>query len=254
MNIGLNGKVAIVTGAARGIGRGIALQLARAGVSVCVADLNSASAKHVVDEIGELKRDAIALELDVTHVESVERCVAQAIERFRHVDILVNNAGVFQRRLGLELNEDGFSECMDVNVTGMWRMVRALVPHLRAQAGGRIINIASVGGRRGVGFAPAYCASKAAVINLTQSLALALSSDNITVNTVCPGAVATAMQEEIKAALRGQSASQCNELPAPLAGPLTADDIGHAVVFFASDCARNITGQALNVDRGELMN
>jgi NAD(P)-dependent dehydrogenase (short-subunit alcohol dehydrogenase family) len=191
--------------------------------------------------------------LDVGSVESIECCVAVAIERFRRIDILVNNAGIFQSRLGLDLRDDEFSHCMDINVTGMWRMVRALVPHFRAQGGGRIINIASVGGRRGVGFAPAYCASKAAVINLTQSLALALGADNINVNTVCPGAVATAMQDEIKAALTAQSGTSCGKLEVPLAGALTATDIGHAVAFFASDYARNITGQALNVDRGEVM-
>ena len=249
----LKGKAALITGGARGIGFGIAAALARAECRVAITSRDCHKAEGAVRSIRQLDLDAIALELDIADLESVERCVAQAIARFRRIDILVNNAGVFQSQLGLELNEAGFGRCMDINVTGTWRMVRALVPHFRAHGGGRIVNIASVGGHRAVGFAPAYCASKAAVVNLTQSLALALGSDNINVNAVCPGAVATAMQDEIKAALTAHSGAAPGELTLPLAGPLTAADIGHAVVFFASDYARNITGQALNVDRGEVM-
>lgn len=251
----LNQKMALVTGGAQGIGPGIAFELARAGATVVIADLDRQKGQAAVDEIQAMGREAIALQLDVMDSESVKRCVEEAIKGFSRVDILVNNAGAFQTRLGLELGEDDFNRCLDTNVTGMWRMVRAMVPHFRAQGAGKIVNIASVGGRRGVDFAPAYCASKAAVINLTQSLAAALGADNINVNTVCPGSISTAMQDEIKP-LRARLGTEGNrELPAlPLAGPLTVEDIGHAVVFFASDYAKNITGQALNVDCGYLMN
>lgn len=249
----LKGKAALITGGAQGLGFGIAAALARAECRVAITSRDCNKGASAVQRLRQLGLDATALELNVADPESVEHCVLQAIERFRRIDILVNNAGVFQGQLGLQLSEAGFSRCIDINVTGIWRMVRALVPHFRAHGGGRIVNIASVGGRRGVGFAPAYCASKAAVVNLTQSLALALGSDNINVNTVCPGAVSTAMQDEIKAALTVHSGAPYSELTLPLAGPLTADDVGYAVVFFASDYARNITGQALNVDRGEVM-
>lgn len=249
MRSDLRQSAAIVTGGARGIGRGIALELARAGASVVVADRDQADADIVVDEIRASGREAMALTLDVADVLSVERCVANAIQRFGRIDALVNNAGIFQNELGLDLDDAGFNHCLDVNLTGMWRMARAMVPHFRACGGGKIINIASAGGRLGVGFAPAYCASKAGVINLTQSLAIALGADNVNVNTVCPGAIATTMQEEIQR-LRERCGGGTPKRTPPLAGPLTASDIGHAVVFLASDSAKNITGQALNVDCG----
>jgi NAD(P)-dependent dehydrogenase (short-subunit alcohol dehydrogenase family) len=166
----------------------------------------------------------------------------------------LGNAGVFQKQLGLELDPENFNRCLDINLTGIWRMVRAVIPRFKAQGGGSVINIASVGGRQGVSFAPPYCASKAEVINLTQSLAMALGGDNIKVNTVCPGSIATGMQQDIKAlkARLGEESDKKSPAP-PLAGPLTVEDVGHAVVFFASDYASRITGQALNVDCGYSM-
>lgn len=250
----LNGKASLVTGGAQGIGFGIARELAKVGSFVILADRELSLARAAADQISAIGQGALALSLDVASEESVRRCVAQAIEQCGHLNILINNAGIFQNRLGLELENEDFMRCMDVNVIGIWRMVTALVPHFLVQGGGRIINIASVGGRRGVDFAPAYCASKAAVINLTQSLAAALGSANINVNTVCPGTISTAMQNEIRA-LRSTASLATNREPPtlPLKGPLTPEDIGRAVVFFASDYARSITGQALNVDCGHTM-
>lgn len=254
MSFGLEGKVALVTGGARGIGAGIAVELARVGVSVVVADLDIKRTSVIVEAVRNLGTEAVGLELDVSSRESVQRCVAQAIERFTRIDILVNNAGIFQKHLGFEQDEVDFNHCLDINLTGVWRMVRAIVPHFQVRGAGRIINISSEGGRRGVGFAPGYCASKAAVINLTQSLALALGADRINVNAVCPGAVPTSMQDEIKGALGPAATARPSDLVPALPGPLTAEDIGRAVVFFASGYARNITGQALNVDCGRWMN
>jgi len=251
----LDGKGALVTGGGRGIGRGIALELARAGAKVVVADLQPAQAEEVAREIRSAGGSGISIQLDVADDESVKNCIKGSIEALSGIDILVNNAGVFQNQLGFNLNDEDFNICLDINLTGTWRMVRAIVPHFQARRGGKIINIASVGGREGVGFAPAYCASKAGVINLTQSLAAELAPYNVNVNTVCPGSVSTAMQERIST-LTTASGTQSNGLRfGPLlTGPLTAEDIGHAVVFFASDRSRNITGQALNVDCGYLMN
>ena len=249
----LTDQIALVTGGARGIGRGIGLELARAGAAVVVADLSLDKAQEVADEIGDLDRQAIALKLDVADCVSVNQCVDTTMKRFSRITILVNNAGVFQSQLDLDQDAADFNRCLDINLTGVWRMVRAVVPHLKTQRFGRIINIASVGGRQGVDFAPAYCASKAGVINLTQSLAASLGAHNINVNTVCPGSISTAMQDEIKQ-LRAAEGVEHKFASPPLAGPLTAEDIGRAVVFFASAYATRITGQALNVDCGSLMN
>jgi meso-butanediol dehydrogenase / (S,S)-butanediol dehydrogenase / diacetyl reductase len=249
----LNGRTAVVTGGAQGIGRGIALELASAGATVIVADLDQQRSRAVVHEIESSGRHALALSLNVASNESVQRCVANALEYFPRIGILVNNAGIFQSRLGLAVDDEEFNRCLDINLTGAWRMSRALVPHFRAHRSGKIVNIASVGGRRGVDFAPAYCASKAAMINLTQSLAAALGPDNINVNAICPGAVGTAMQDQIKALRRAPGNEAAVTIPSrALANVLTAADIGRAVAFFASDYASAITGQALNVDCGFL--
>jgi NAD(P)-dependent dehydrogenase (short-subunit alcohol dehydrogenase family) len=255
MGMTLNGATAIVTGGATGIGYGIAVALARAGVIVAIADLDLSKAEVAASAIKSEGGEAIAIQLDVTQKVSVYSCIEQAIGSLSHVDILVNNAGVFQRRLGFELDDEDFNRCIDVNLTGIWRMTQALVPHLKSRGRGKIINISSTGGRRGIDFASAYCAAKAGVISLTQSLASALGGDGINVNAVCPGAVSTAMREEIRTLGAKVTADSAGGGPSyALRGPLTAEDIGHAVVFFASDQARNITGQALNVDCGFLMN
>jgi NAD(P)-dependent dehydrogenase (short-subunit alcohol dehydrogenase family) len=250
MNLSLNGATAVVTGAGGGIGRAIAIELARVGACVAIADMDTAKGTAVSQEIISNGGNAICVYLDVTNNASVLSCVDETIAKLTHVDILVNNAGIFQRRLGLDLEDADFSNCLDVNLTGIWRMTRALVPHLRSRGSGRIINISSTGGRRGIDFAPAYCASKAGVISLTQSLASALGGDGITVNAICPGAISTALREEIIAMGANISALSSGGSAYAIKAPLTAEDIGRAAVFFASDYARMITGQALNVDRG----
>lgn len=249
----MTGQTALVTGGALGIGRGIATVLARAGARVIVADRDLARAQVTAQGINAGGGQSLALPLDVADEASANRCIVEAIGHFGGIDALVNNAGLFQSALGLEQDADDFNHGLDVNVTGIWRMVRAIAPHFESRGGGRIINISSVGGRKGVGFAPGYCASKAAVINLSQSLAALLGPRGINVNTVCPGAVSTAMQDSIHR-LRGTQGTHPGEDSLPLAGPLTAEDIGYAVVFFASAQSRHVTGQALNVDCGYSMN
>jgi NAD(P)-dependent dehydrogenase (short-subunit alcohol dehydrogenase family) len=225
--------------------------MARAGSKVAVAGRDSRTAQTVCDEIISLGGEALPVHLDVTDHDSVAKCVAQVVDAFSRVDILVNNAGVFQQHLGLGVADDDFNHCLDVNLTGMWRMVQALVPQFKKQRYGKVVNISSTGGRRGVGFAPAYCASKAGVISLTQSLASMLGADRINVNAVCPGAIETALRQRIKElCTEVGSGSALDGAVYALADPLTATDIGYAVVFLASDYAGSITGQALNVDRG----
>ncbi len=251
----LKGKAVLVTGAAQGIGRGIALQLAKAGANIVVADLCKDKGKIVADDLKALGVDAIAVSCDVTDDLSVIKAIQYALNYFLRIDILVNNAGVFQNHIGMATTMDDFNTNLQVNLNSIWRLSKALVPHFQGNKSGKIINISSVGGRKGLDFAPAYCASKAGVISLTQSMAAELGLDNITVNTVCPGSIDTAMMEEIRALRKNITQGKSPQRKRlALDRNLTAEDIGQAVVFFASDNARNITGQALNVDCGSQMN
>ena len=249
--ISLQGHVAIITGAGQGIGKGIALQMAKAGADIVVTDIDIESANEVANTIKTVGREAVALELDVTDLASVKRCVQQALESFPRLDIVVNNAGIHKEQVGVASTVEQFNVCLDVNLIGIWRLVTTLVPHFKAHKNGKIINIASINGRIPWADTPAYSASKAAVINLTQSLAVKLGEDNINVNAICPGGVITAMADHFT----DNRQAMLDDIVADrvLKRPLSPEDIGNAVVFFASPSARNITGQALNVDGGCVM-
>lgn len=258
----LKNKIALITGGAQGIGRGIALELARAGADIIVADLSIDTAEAVLSEIKALGREAIAVQLDVTCRRSIEGGIQAALKHFSRIDILVNNAGVFQQGMGLETTLADFDLCYEVNLKGIWQVTTVLAPHFKANQGGKVVNVASIAGRDGRGPFPAYAASKAAVINLTQSLASALGVDNINVNAVCPGVIWTPMLEKIEKMV-SQTNDKGDDEPAmydklleqtPLKRFQTPEDIGQAVVFLTSSQAKNITGQALNVDGGLVMN
>jgi len=174
-----------------------------------------------------------------------------AIERFSTINILVNNAGIHSEKIGHLSTEANFTQCLDVNLIGVWRMSQALVPHFRGNRTGKIINIASINGRTPWADTPAYSASKAAVINLTQSLALQLAPYSINVNAICPGGIITSMAGGFTHDLEAMEQEMISRRP--LKRRLQAVDVGYAVVFFASDRSRNITGQTLNVDCGVVM-
>jgi len=262
--IQLEDRTAFVTGGGRGIGRGIVLALAQAGADIVIADVDAESAEQTAKDVEALGRQACVLRVDVTDESSTEAGVAAAIERFDHVDILVNNAGVVQKNLAGDSTGEDWSRCFEVNTRGVWTMTRAVVPHFRERGEGRIVNIASIAGRQGGAPLPAYSASKAGAISLTQSLASELGPDNINVNAVCPGLLWTPMWEKLEGMFQGsadasvvrQRASFDAHLQAncPLRREQTPEDIGNAVVFLVSDLACNITGQALNVDGGLEMN
>jgi NAD(P)-dependent dehydrogenase (short-subunit alcohol dehydrogenase family) len=248
----LTGQAALVTGAAQGIGLGIALELVRAGADVVVADLDltkaAAAVRHIRQETGH---EAVAVTLDVTNDRSVREGVQAALERLSSLHVLVNNAGIHCEKTDQVSTVEHFTRCFEVNLFGVWRTSQALIPHFKARGGGRIVNIASINGRKPWAETPAYSASKAAVINLTQSMAMTLGADNINVNAVCPGGVLTPMAD---AFTRDREALQQEMIrPRALKRPLLAEDIAHAVVFLASPRSRNITGQALNVDGGAVM-
>jgi NAD(P)-dependent dehydrogenase (short-subunit alcohol dehydrogenase family) len=247
----LDGQSAIVTGGAQGIGRGIVRELARAGCRVVIADRDLVRAEAAAQEMQKAGHEVIAALIDVTVSKSIAECVQAAIARFGRIDILVNNAGVHTERIGASSTVEQFEKCLDVNLLGVWRVTQALVAHFRAHKTGRIVNVASINGRKPWADTPGYSASKAGVINLTQSLAMQLGPDGINVNAVCPGGVMTAMAD----AFTPDEPDIENAIIQSriLKRPLLPEDIGHAVVFLASPQARSITGQALNVDGGTVL-
>lgn len=260
----LEGRAALVTGGGRGIGRGIALALARAGADVAIADVDTTSAESTAAELADLGRQSARVHLDVTDDDSVREGVRTALARLNRIDILVNNAGVVQDHVGDETTESDFDRCYEVNLKGIWRVTRALLPHFLERGGGKVVNIASIAGRRGGNPLVPYSASKAAALSLTQSLAGELGPHNVNVNAVCPGLLWTPMWEKLEGIFRRDTAADVVseraafdafiETRCPLRREQTPEDIGHAVVFLASEEARNITGQALNVDGGIEMN
>ncbi len=260
----LDNKVAIVTGGGRGIGRGISLVLAQEGAEIAIADVDIENANRTAGEIRDLGRRAIVVRTDVSDSASAEESVAKVVEALGRVDILVNNAGVAGGNIGRALTVEDWDACYEVNLKGIWIMSQALVEHFRQNGGGKIVNIASIAGRRGDAALIHYSASKAGAINLTQSLALQLGRSNINVNAVCPGLLWTDMWRGLEGMLgRNQDPEVVErrgifdayiQSNCPMRREQVPEDIGHAVAFFASEEARNITGQSLNVDGGIVMN
>jgi NAD(P)-dependent dehydrogenase (short-subunit alcohol dehydrogenase family) len=263
----LAGRVAIVTGASRGIGEGVALALAAEGARVLITHLpdreGEDSVRGVVEAIERQGGEARSWPLMLPDPASIARAIAACLSHFSRIDILVNNAGVMQRTAGLATSEEDFDRCHAINLKGAWAMSQACVPHFKAAGEGRVVNISSGAGRRGSANLPAYCASKAALISLTQSLASALAADNITVNAVCPGIILTPMSESFARITPFPGRREADDVAAmvawseseiPLGRMQTPADVGYAVAFLASPNARNITGQALNVDGGLMMN
>ena len=259
----LEGSVATVTGGGRGIGRGIVLALARAGADIAIADIDLERATQTAGEVEALGRRALVVSVDVTEPSSCKAGAEEIIGTLGGIQVLVNNAGVVQAQGDAEIGPEDFDRCYRVNLVGIWNMSSAVLPHFRKRGGGRLVNIASIAGRRG-GMLTPYAASKAAAISLTQSQATALGPENINANAVCPGLIWTPMWEHLEGMFRHSSDPEVVseratfdrflETSCPLRREQSPEDVGHAVVFLASDAARNITGQALNVDGGIQMN
>jgi NAD(P)-dependent dehydrogenase (short-subunit alcohol dehydrogenase family) len=255
----LAGQTAIVTGGGQGIGKGIAIELAKAGCNLIIAQRNQKHADQVVAEIKSLGKDALAIKLDVTDSTSVNNCIVTALTFAPKIDILVNNAGIMQSEIGSDISEESFDQCYQVNVKGLWRMNKALANHFQTHENGKIINISSIGGREPDASFPIYCASKAAVLSLTKSLAHELGPYNINVNALCPGTVVTPMWETVESLTsKGQPNDQITAYSSSINSSAikrsqSPKDVGYAAVFLASPLARNITGQALNVDGGQIM-
>ena len=250
----LNGKVALVTGGARGIGRAICEAYAEAGASVVVADLLEADAKETADAIG-----GMAVAMDVTNLESIQTGVAGVEAVMGGIDILVNNAGVFNMASIDKITPEDYRRQYDVNVGGTIFAIQSVVPSMKKRGGGVIVNFASQAGRRGEPNITLYCSTKAAVISVTQSLALELAKDNIRVNAIAPGVIDTPMWKHVDAQFAeyenkalGQKKREVGEA-VPLGRMGDPRDVADPCVFLASDEARYITAQTLNVDGGNWM-
>jgi D-sorbitol dehydrogenase (acceptor) len=253
----LQGKVAIVTGGAQGIGAAISRRYATEGARMVVADRNGEGASTVASEISDRGGEAIGVTVDVTNRDQVESMVARAVERFGGVDILVNNAGVIKLQTFLDVTEDDWNYMFDVNCKGMLWCSQAVARQMIEQhRGGKIINLASQAGRRGEALALAYCASKACVISMTQSLALALAPHRINVNGIAPGIVDTQLWVGVDQQFAKLLDMNVGEPIAkfvetiPLGRIEQPDDVAGAALFLASAEADYITQQTLNVDGG----
>jgi D-sorbitol dehydrogenase (acceptor) len=251
----LQGKVAIVTGGAQGMGRAIALRYAREGASVVVADLNGAGAETVAKEIAGGK--GIGVQVDVRDQEQVKRMVDTAVDTFGGLDILVNNAGVIKIIPFLETTETDWDWMFGINCKGLLWCSQAAARRMIDQGrGGKIINLASQAGRRGESLVLAYCASKACVISMTQSMALALAEHKINVNAIAPGIVDTPLWEEVDRQFAKLLDMEVGEpkrtfvKSIPLGRIEQPDDVTGAALFLASSDADYITQQTLNVDGG----
>lgn len=249
MQISLKGKIAIVTGGSRGIGRAIATTLAAAGATVVVNyQRNAAAAEETVAAITAADGAAISLQADVSVAEDVERLFKTVIERYGTVDILVNNAGITRDTLLLRMKEDDFDAVIDTNLRGVYLCTRAALRPMTKARSGRIINITSVVGLIGNAGQSNYAAAKAGIIGFTRAVAREMASRNITVNAVAPGYIET----ELTAGLGDQVRAAILEA-IPLGRLGTPQDVASLVCFLASDAAAYITGQTLTVDGGMVM-
>jgi 3-oxoacyl-[acyl-carrier protein] reductase len=244
----LKDKVAVVTGASRGIGRAIALKMAECGAKVVVSARSTEALESLVKEICELGGEALSVPTDISSSADVDRLFDTAMEAFGRVDILVNNAGITRDNLLVRMKDADWDAVLDTNLKGAFLCSRAAAKIMGKQRIGRIINISSVVGEMGNAGQANYCASKAGLIGLTKSVARELSKRNVTVNAVTPGFIVTDMtevlNEKVKESLLGQI---------PLGRFGEAEDIVSAVLFLASDQAGYITGQVLGVNGGMYM-
>lgn len=248
----LKNKVALITGARRGMGKAHAMALVKYGAKVAVTDINKEECQKVVDEIKKQGGEAIALKLNVTKKEEVKKAVSQTVKKFGRLDILVNNAGVAEFKSFLKITEKDWNKTLDINLKGQFLCSQAVANQMKKNGGGAIVNITSVAmGQQGIGFSNMahYCASKGGVAGLTEALAVELAQFNIRVNCVAPGIIETPMIDSIKADPKGFKA-MLNKIPLHRSG--RPEEVGELVAFLVSDSSSYMTGSAVVIDGGWL--
>jgi sorbitol-6-phosphate 2-dehydrogenase len=260
MDFPLQGRVAIVTGAGQGIGKGIALSLAQAGADLVVNDLNLDAAKATADLIQALGRRALAIKADVCRSPSVNTLIKGAISEFGAIHILINNAGICIPAHITELTKEEWDRTISINLRSCFLCSKAVTPFMIQQKWGKIVNVSSKSGKRGGLWLTAYCTTKFGIIGFTQSLAMDLASYGINVNAICPGTVYTPMWDNT---LRYKYAEKLNmdvdrvrryyTDKIPLRREIQLEEIGSVVVFLCSDAASYMTGQAINITGGQEM-
>lgn len=244
----LENKVAIVTGAGQGIGREIALTLAKEGASIAVCDINKETADNVASEVKGFGRDAISYKVDVSDPKAVDECVQNVLDTLKKIDILVNNAGITRDALLIRMKDEDWDLVLKINLTGTFNFTKAVSKHLLRQRSGKIINIASVIGLIGNVGQTNYAASKAGIIGLTKSCAREFASRGITVNAVAPGFITTQMTERLPEDIKNKMLENI-----PLGRFGTPRDVANTVLFLASPLSDYITGQVINVCGGMVM-
>jgi len=239
----LSGKVAIVTGSARGIGREIAFRLAEAGANIVISDI--ADAEPAAEEIKKMGRQSLAVMTDVTSASNVAGLVEKAIEKFGRIDILVNNAGIARDQLLMRMSDEDWEAVLNVNLKSVFLCTRAVLRHMVKQRWGRIISISSIVGIVGNPGQANYASAKAGIIGFTKTIAREVGSRGITVNAIAPGFIVSKMTEQLSEEQKGEMLKRI-----PLGSLGTPRDVAEAVAFLASEEARYITAQVLGVDGG----
>ena len=259
MELGLKGKVAIVTGGARGIGGNIVEGFAREGASVVIGDILFDVAQELAEKLSKGGTTVLAVKTDVSRKSDADNLAAAALKEFGKIDILVNAAGIVRDTLFVDIEEEEWEQVFAINVKGTYLASRAVVPHLIAAKQGKVINISSRSGKDVPAGLSHYGASKFAVIGITQALAKELAPYDINVNAVCPGILRTDMWEKILDARSKRTGVPREEIFArmmdtiPLKRPQVPEDITNVVLFLSSEVARNITGEAISVNGGARM-
>jgi 3-oxoacyl-[acyl-carrier protein] reductase len=244
----LNGKIALVTGAAQGIGRDIALGLAADGADVAICDVNLEAAQKTSVDIEAKGRKSLALKANVAASADVTAMIDQIVEKFGRIDILVNNAGITRDGLILRMKDEDWDLVLSINLKGAFLCTKAALKHMTKQRAGTIINIASIVGAMGNAGQANYVASKAGLIGLTKTIAREYANRNVTANAVAPGFIDTAMTQALTEQVRTDLAKQI-----PLGRLGSSEDVANAVRFLASPSAAYITGQVVHVNGGMYM-